>query len=94
MTGHIFLDHDRYRDVKWAHILGDMGRYHPKYRAISGDIGEISGDIRQYQAISEDILVISSSVKFFMYWARPIQVVPGQLFFLVIFVWPCRILYC
>ena len=69
-------DHDRYCDVKWAHILGNMGRYHP----ISGDIGAISGDIG----------VISSSVKSVMYLARPIQVVPGQLLF-VNFVWPCRV---
>ena len=48
------MDHDRHRDVKWAHILGDMGRYHP----ISGDIG----------AILEDIGVISSSVKSVMYY--------------------------
>ena len=53
------MDHDRYRDVKWAHILGDMGRYHP----ISGDIGAISDDIERYRAISGDIGVISSSVK-------------------------------
>mgnify|MGYP006202952391 CR=1 FL=1 len=63
-------DHDRYRDVKWAHILGDMERY----RAISDNIG-------QYRAISGDIGVISSSVKSVMYLARPIQVVPGQLIF-------------
>ena len=50
------MDHDRYREVKWAHMLGDIGRYHP----ISGDIGAISGDIG---AISGDIGVISSSVK-------------------------------
>ena len=61
-------DHDRYRDVKWAHILGDMGQYHP-----------ISGDIVRYHPISRDIGVISSSVKSVMYLARPIQVVPGQL---------------
>ena len=49
-----FSDHDRYRDVKWAHILGDMGRYRP----ISGDIGRyqaILGDIGRYQAILGDI---------------------------------------
>ena len=89
-----FLDHDRHRVVKWAHMLGNMGRYHPiwgdntqyrailgRYRAISGDIRAISGDIGQYRTISEDIGVIWSSVKSVMYLARPIQVVPGQLIF-------------
>ena len=77
MAEFFFLDHDHYRDVKWAHILGDMGRYHP----ISGDIGPISGDIGRYRAISGNIGVLLSSVKSVMYLARPIQVVPGQLFF-------------
>ena len=65
-----FLDHDLYCDVKWAHILADMGRYRP-----------ISGDIGRFWAISGNIGVISSSVKSVMYLARPIQVVPGQLIF-------------
>ena len=62
------MDHDCYRDVIWAHILGDKGNI-TLYRVISGDIG----------AISEDIGVISTGVKSVMYWARPIQVVLGQL---------------
>ena len=48
----IFVYHDRHRDVKWTHILDDIGRYDP----ISGNIGAIS-------AILEDIGVISRSVK-------------------------------
>ena len=71
------MDHDRYHDVKWAHNLGDMGRY----GAISGDIGAISGDIGRYRAISGDTGVILSSVKSVMYFTRSIQVVPGQLIF-------------
>ena len=35
------MDHDRYHDVKWAHILGNFGRYH----LISGDIGQNWDDI-------------------------------------------------
>ena len=81
------MDHDRYRVVKWAHMLGDMGRYGPispdigRYHLILGDIRAILGDIGQYRTISEDIGVISSSVKSVMYLARPIQVVLGQLIF-------------
>ena len=80
MTGNFFLDHDRCCDVKWADILGNMGRYHP----ISGNIGQYLGNIGQYRAILEDNGVISSSVKFVIYWARLIQVIPDQLFFLFI----------
>ena len=68
------MDHNRYCDVKWAHILGDTTRYWVilvRYRAIL--------------AILEDIWVISRSVKSNMYWARPIQVVPGQFFFSCVF---------
>ena len=91
------MDHDRYRVVKLAHMLGDMGRYHPiwgditqygaispdigRYHPISGDIRAISGDIGRYGTISKDIGVISISVKSVMYLARLIQVVPGQLIF-------------
>ena len=70
MSEIFFSDHDRYRDVKWAHILDDMGRYRP-----------ILGDIERYWAILGDLGVISSSVKPVMYLARQIQVVPGQLIF-------------
>ena len=71
------MDHDRYRVVKWAHMLGDMGQYHP----ISGDITRYRAILGRYRAISEDFGVISSSVKSVMYLARQIQGVPGQLIF-------------
>ena len=60
--------------------MGDWGDI-TRYRAISDNIGPISGDIGRHRAILGDIGVISSSVKSVMYLARPIQVVPGQLIF-------------
>ena len=59
-----FFYHDRYRDIKWVHISGDIGRYRAvwndigQYRTISGNIGQyqaISDNIRQYPAISSNI---------------------------------------
>ena len=57
-----------YCDVKWAQILGYMGRYHPllgdigrhrghigRYRGNIGRYHQISGDIGQYMAISGNI---------------------------------------
>ena len=78
------MDHDRYCDVKWAHILGDMGRYHP----ISGDIRQYRGNIGRYWAILGQFLVVSrpSCVE-----SGPIQVVPGQLILKPSMVRPCRI---
>ena len=81
-------DNDRYGDVKWAYILGDMGRYRPisgnirRYRAILDNIG-------RFCAISGDIGVISSSVRYVFGKINSSR--SGSFNFLVNFVWPCRI---
>ena len=84
MTEFFCVDSDRYRDVKWAHILGDMRRYHP----ISGDIGRYWGNIGQYRTILGQFLVVSRPL---CVESGPIQVVPGQLIFKPNMVRPCRI---
>ena len=75
-----FFYHDCYRDVKWAHISGDIGRY-----------GEISDDIRQYPAISSDIRVLFSSVKSVMCWVRSKSSRTGSVNYKPNMVRPCRI---
>ena len=79
MSGFFFY-HDRYRDVKWAHISGDIGRYRT-----------ICGDIVRYRAILSDIRVIFSSVKSVFCWVRSKSSRTGSVNYRPNMVRPCRI---